>query len=78
MSYNIKDSLHDFMIFINNEKSIEKKCLMINCKKLLDKMNKQILRRNKNSRHIREVGDKNHRYRINVTSTIDSYEMLNI
>jgi len=68
MSYDIEDSLDDFMICINDDKSAKNKRLMKKCKNLLVKMNAH--KRIQDT--IRKVGDRNHRYRTRMTSTKDS------
>ncbi|CAD6334599.1 unnamed protein product [Miscanthus lutarioriparius] len=81
MSYDIEDSLNDFMICIDDDKSAKKKSLMKKCTKLLDKMkaHKRISKAIQDFKtQIKEVGDKNHRYRTGVTTTKDSHEMIDI
>jgi len=81
MSYDIEDSLDDFMICIDDDKSAKKKSLMKKCTKLLDKMkaHKRISKAIQEFKtQIREVRDRNHRYRTGVTSTKDSHEMIDI
>ena len=81
MSYVIEDSPDDFMICINDGKSAMKKSLIKKCKKFLDNMkahkwmSKAI---HEFKTQIREVEDRNHRYRTGVTSTKDSHEMIDI
>ncbi|CAD6334600.1 unnamed protein product [Miscanthus lutarioriparius] len=81
MSYDIEDSLDDFMICIDDDKSAKKKSLMKKCTKLLDKMkaHKRISKAIQEFKtQIKEVGDRNHRYRTGVTTTKDSHEMIDI
>ncbi|XP_066365080.1 disease resistance protein PIK6-NP-like [Miscanthus floridulus] len=81
MSYDIEDSLDEFMICIVDNKSPKKKSLIKKCKELLDKMKahrwiSEAIQEFKTQ--IKEVGDRNHRYRIGVTSTKDSHEIVDI
>ena len=81
MSYDIEDSLDDFMICIDDDKSAKKKSLMKKCTKLLDKMkaHKRISKAIQEFKtQIREVRDRNHRYRTGVMTTKDSHEMIDI
>jgi disease resistance protein RPM1 len=81
MSYDIEDSLDDFMICIDDDKSVKKKSLMKKCTRLVDKMKahgriSKAIQEFKTQ--IREVGDRNHRYRTGVTTTKDTHEMIDI
>ncbi|XP_066366948.1 disease resistance protein RGA5-like [Miscanthus floridulus] len=81
MSYDIEDSVDDFMICIDDDKSTKKKSLMKKCTKLLDKMkaHRRISKAIQEFKtQIKEVGDRNHRYRTGATSTKDSHDMIDI
>ncbi|KAJ1261667.1 hypothetical protein BS78_09G048000 [Paspalum vaginatum] len=79
MSYDIEDSLDDFLVCFDGDKSAKPKGLLKKCKKLLAKMKAR--RRISGAiqgfkTQIKEVGDRNHRYRSGVMSTKDTSKMI--